>query len=291
MANIKRLELIDLMFWDAENSEWKELHASADTIAYGFGPGSGYSVVIYESPLQAGIPPTASLNVNLRWSSFTGRKGTTSSTGWFILSDTVTGLLPTTTVSLKIRYKIRMTDVSETPVVTVPDVYYYQIILADVPADHISVTGTAAEGPCTPVATIELPGISNSMVANANSLYGWLSRVENWQISWTKPSGAIRNYLPTHVSVDNSESVVAEFAGAVAKVRLQCPSFNIAESGTHTLEFSLLPNAQETGGFHLFADDVTWVATIVVGTPYQDEVLLYSFGKDAFMTISFALGT
>lgn len=285
---VKKLELVNLYYLDSATGQWRGLYAATgEGPAVSFADGTNNSILIYDNAsgfYLEGLPP---ITAGHKWTNFFAVIGAETSDLWTIFSDTITGLLPEDSVSVKIRYQLRLTDNSQTPVVITPPTLYYQIVNAAYPADHISVTGTASTGPCYPVATIDLPGISNSMVANAAELFGWITNPLNWQVSHTAPSGRTRVIGVSNITLNLSDSSIEEFEGAQARLTLYINSMNIVLNGTHTLTFSLLPNSQDTNGFHVFADTHTWTANVTILTPSLTERLYYAFDSTVFMEFNF----
>ena len=284
--NIKRIELIDLAYWDnvATPKIWKPLQATNGVSTYSLGPGSNFGIVLMDNT-GSGIAPTP-YEANLMWDFLIINDGSGVTDAWDIFG--AAPLIPLTTKSIKIRYRLKVTDAAEPANIYAPLGYYYQIIKASYPADHITFGSGRTTGPWAPNITVYLPGISNTMVAGSAALHSWLTAMEHWQITWTRPDGSTKVMQPVSLSLTVADNSTAEYGGARAAISMLLPTLAIGQSGSHTLAVSLLPNDQDvSGGFFQFADGHTWTATITPLTPIIEDPLYISFDTNTYMSISF----
>jgi hypothetical protein len=291
-VNIKLIELYDIQYWNTTTNNWKSLYVCDDSeIATSVGPGSQKSIVLYDAGAGSGYNPTNPFTHTMDWRWLTVNDGSGITEGWTAFDPNAVGdpMIKADAVSVKLRYKLRVTDMSDPANIYEPPQIYYQIIMAAHPADHISFGSGGTTGPWAPEITVGLPGISNAMVANSAALFGWLTTPANWLIVWTRPDGTTRTLGPvTNPTLTTAVSATTEYQGAVANILLRLPTLQIGQSGSHKLTVSLLPNAQQSGGFHEFDDDHTWTATITALTPSIGDPLYLSFDNNTFMTIEFA---
>lgn len=298
-VKLTKIYLTDLQRWNG--TQWVNLHAVTGGMGASpedLGPSSGNKVVLFPFMSQAGLgagfadehDPAQAFQQTIDWDSLKVQIADGAGTlGWTIFgADPL--LVPTNAVSVKIRYKLMVHDNAEPANVYSPNALYYQIIKASHPANHITYTGMVPTGVFTPIAVVRLPGITNTMVANSVSLFSWMKDVANWRLTWTKPGGQTRTYTPNNVTVSgtNKDEANPEYGGATVDLTMNFPQINVAHSGNHKLELEFLPNDQQTGGFHLFADSETWVAVVTAYTPSMEDPLMMSFDKTLFLEISFA---
>lgn len=294
MAKIKQIRLKDLQYWDTVTSTWKDLYAvdTAVQTERSLGVGSQYSVAVYDAGTGAGHDPDQPFSQGINWDYFSVDDGLGISEEWTLFYTGLplegTKLLSSTIKSLKIRYKISVTDDSDPANTWSPVTLYYQIISGAYPADHISYAGTITTGPFAPTIYVKLPGISNNMVANSANLFSWAAEVNNWKVTWKRPNGTERDFTPTNAQVVNTvPSNDPAFAGAFVYMKLTLPSIQVGQSGVHILTTSFLPNDQQSSGFLDFDDTHTWTAVITAYSPSMEDPLLMSFDKTVFMTINF----
>jgi hypothetical protein len=298
MAKIKQIRLKHLQYWDTVTSTWNDLYAVDTAVGTerSLGVGSQYSVAVYDAGTGAGLDPAQPFNHGMLWDYFSVDDGMGTSDDWTIFYTSTppegTKLLDSTIKSLKIRYRISVTDDSEPANIWSPIDLYYQIISGAYPADHISYSGVITTGPFAPTIYVKLPGISNTMVANSATLFSWAADVNNWKVTWKRPDGTERLFTPSNAQVVGTyASSDANFSGAYVYMKLTLPSIMVGQSGVHTLTTSFLPNDQQTSGFLDFADTHTWTAVITAYSPSMEDPLLMSFDKVVFMTINFAAAT
>lgn len=299
---LTKIYLTDLQRWDGDR--WVGLVAAPSGQAQGsspesLGPESDNKVVLFPhiTQMQMGGPglpdehdPAQEFQQTIDWGNLKVQIADGApSLGWTIFGiDPL--LVGNDAPSVKIRYKLEVHDNASPPNVYSPNTLYYQIIKASHPADHIMYIGMVPSGVFTPVALVRLPGITNTMVANSASLFSWMKNTANWRMRWTKPGGHTRVYSPDLVTVGEpyKDEENPEYGGSAVDTTLRFPQINIAHSGNHKLEIQFLPNDQQTGGFHLFDDDETWVAVVTAYTPSMEDPLQLSFEKTIFLKISFA---
>lgn len=290
--NIKRIELYDIQYWNHSNNSWKPLYVCDDNeTPLSVGPGANTSIVLYDAGAGSGYDPTNPFTHTMDWNWLSVNDGSGLTEGWFAFDPASVGapMIPAKTVSVKIRYKLRVIDMGDPENTYQPSEYYYQIIKASHPADNIAFGSGGTTGPWKPVITVGLPGISNVMVPNAAALFGWLSTPANWIVTWERPDGTTRILGPiSNPTITTSASSTTEYQGALVNITMEIPTLQIAQSGTHKLTVSLLPNSQQSGGFHAFADTHSWTATITALTPSIGDPLYLSFDTNTFMTIEFA---
>jgi hypothetical protein len=287
--NIKLIELTELSYWDnaATPKVWKPLQVSDGTLNYSVGPGSQMGIVLYNAGLGNGLIPTADFSQNIAWDYLQVNDGSGITGDWTIFGASAP-LIATTVPSLKIRYRLKVTDMADPANVFQPTTMYYQIIKAGYPTDHITYSSGGTTGPWAPIITVYLPGISNTMVAGASALHSWLTQLANWQIEWMRPDFSSRVLQPLSISVTVADNATANYGGARVSVIMTLPSLAVGQSGAHTLAVSLLPNDQDiSGGFFKFADGHTWTATITPLTPSIKDPLYISFDVNTFMSIDF----
>lgn len=292
---IKRINLIDLMYWDTVTRAWRPLYAKdpATGTEQSLGPSADHCVSLYMATSGGdGLAPDAPYNYGINWRRFDVLDQFAVSEDWTIFDSEEptpdTRLLPFKAKSVRIRYKLSMTDDADPANTYTPSQYYYQIVNGAYPTDHITYTGTITTGPFAPTVYVKLPGISNNMVPYASSLFSWLTNARNWSMEWKHPDDSIREYIPSTVSIQGIyESDDPNFDGAYINMKLVFPTLMVGQSGTHTLTISVLPNDQETGGFHVFADKHTWTAVITAYEPSMADPLLMSFDDTLFMSIWF----
>ena len=284
--NIKRIELYDLMYWDPSGTpQWKPLYGFNGTANFSLGPGSQHSVVLYEQT-GFGWNPESPYAATIMWDYLTVNDGSGITEDWTIFG-AAAPLIATATVSIRIKYRLRVTDMADPANVITPAVDYFQIIKAAYPTDHISYSTGGTTGPWSPVVTVYLPGMSTAMLANPAALFTWLNSVNNWQVVWTRPDLTTRTVKPVSVSITNEVSAIAQYAGARVKCILTLPQLAIGQSGSHILQVSLLPNDQQESGYFDFDDTHTWTATITALTPTIEAPLYMSFDSGVFMEILF----
>jgi hypothetical protein len=295
MAKIKQIRLRDLQYWDTVTSTWKDLYAvdTAVETERSLGVGSQYSVAVYDAGAGAGLDPDQPYSYGINWDYFSVDDGLGTSDEWTLFYTGTppegTKLLVSTIKSLKIRYKISVTDDSDPANTWDPGTQYYQIISGAYPADHISYSGVITTGPFAPSINVKLPGISNTMVTNSATLFSWAADVNNWKVTWKRPDGTERLFTPSNAQVIGTyASSDANYAGAYVYIRLTLPTIMVGQSGAHILSTSFLPNDQQTSGFLDFADTHTWTAVITAYSPSMEDPLLMSFDKTVFMTINFS---
>lgn len=298
MANIKQIRLKDLQYWDTVTSTWNDLYAvdTAVQTERSLGVGSQYSVAVYDAGAGPGLDPAQPFNYGMLWDYFSVDDGSGTSDEWTIFApDPIaegSKLLASTIKSLKIRYRISVTDDSDPANTWSPVTLYYQIVSGAYPADHISYSGVITTGPFAPSISVRLPGISNTMVANSATLFSWAADVNNWKVTWKRPDGTERLFTPSNAQVLGTfASSDDNFSGAYVFVKLTLPFIMVGQSGAHILTTSFLPNDQQISGFLDFADTHTWTAVITAYSPSMEDPLLMSFDKAVFMTINFAAAT
>ena len=291
---IKMLHLIDLMYWNTTERKWQDLYAKNANggSEVSLGPGSNHRPSLYDAGAGAGLAPDAPYNIGMNWTRFSVRDNSAVSTGWTIFDSEEptpdTKLIPHKTKSVRIRYKLWMSDDSDPANTYSPNQYYYQIVNGAYQTDHITYTGTITTGPFAPNIYVKLPGFSNEMVPFASELFSWLVDKNNWSMEWKRPDDTIRTFTPNNVDITEIQNTGdPAYSGAYIKLRLRFPTLMIGQSGTHTLTMSFLPNDQETVGYHVFADTHTWTAVITAYEPSMADPLLMSFDDTLFLTIKF----
>lgn len=287
--NIKLIELFGLQVWNNSSGKWEDLTAkNSESMLASLGPKKGHSIVLYNAGVGTGLDPVRTFKQAMDWKAFAVNDGTAITDGWSIFGDEA-GLLISDAVSIRIRYYLRVTDMNTgTPGVFSSNEMYYQIIKVSHPVDHIQFSSGGEAGPWAPMVTVSLPGISNKMVSDSDTLFSWLSNSANWQAHLKLPNGEIRKYSVTNPTVKTGDSAEPEYEGAVATVDFRLPMLQVAQSGSYTLTISLLPNAQGSGGYHVFDDVYAWTATITAMSPSMSDPLYLSFGTNTFMVIDFA---
>jgi hypothetical protein len=298
MANIIAIELYNLQWYRTvafgdEAVGWRDLWAydqEQTGVEYNLGVGSTHCISLYSDPV--GFAP-GNRDVGVDWAHATVNDGSGVSDGWTLFYNTgpypgSTHLKPDTTKSLKIRYKLRAIDATST--VYQPNQWWYQIVNAEVAADHITYAGTNVTGSWAPTIIVTLPGLTNTMVTDSVSLFSWLGEEENWELCWTMPDSTTRFFRPTAAVVTGTtfQTIGGPYDGAAVITSLTFPLLAVGQNGTHTLKLSLLPNDQFTNGWHSFTDDYTWTANITVNMPSQTDALLLSFDTGVSLTINFA---
>lgn len=295
-VKITKIFLTDLQYW--AGNKWASLQCIDPAInsLVDLGPNSNNKIQIFPYHTGSGPiimhedhDPDTTYQHAIDWSSLQVYQEETQSHGFTIFGED-NGLIGNDVTSIKIRYKLECWDNAIPPNIISPNSLYYQIVRAGYPSDHITYLGMVPSGMFTPQVRIYLPGISNDMVANSSSLFTWMARNENWKLKWSRPGGINRTLVPSSVSIENTQPDTAnpEYGGATVRLNLLFAAINVAHPGQHRLELQFLPNDQQSGGFHLFADDETWTAIITAYTPSMEEPLLMSFDKTLFLEISFA---
>jgi hypothetical protein len=293
MANITKIHLTDLEYYDTATSAWVDLCAVDEYVSTerSLGPrGLGYRIILFNNPSTPHHPPRP-FSRQITWNDFEVEdpQGAVSDS-WTIFANPVaegSKLILDTTPSVKIRYKLHVEDDSDPMNAYSPDTLYYQIISAQYPADHITYTGVSSSQPFIPTVNCRLPGISNTMVAGSVGLFSWFTRQDVWQLKWIRPDLSERTYGPTSVSLTTWPAATGPYGGAMLVASLVFPQIQLQTSGTHVLELSLIPNDIQSGGEFWFADNHTWTATLTAYTPGMDDPLVMSFDKIVFMEINF----
>lgn len=298
MANIIAIELYDIQWYrtvagGGEAVGWRDLWAydqEQTGLEHSLGVNSTHCISLYSD--STGFTP-GNLDVSVNWEYAAVNDGSGVTEGWTLFYNTgpfpgTAHLKPDTTKSLKIRYKLRAIDATST--VYKPNQWWYQIVNAEVAADHITYAGTSQTGSWAPIITVTLPGLTNTMVTDSVSLFSWLGDVTNWQLVWTMPDSTTRTFRPTAATATATTSQLpgTPYDGAAVTTKLTFPQLAVGQSGTHTLTLSLLPNDQFTNGWHEFTDGHSWVANITANMPSQTDALLLSFDTGVSLTINFA---
>lgn len=280
MANIKKIELVNLERWDSVENAWKQLRSKKGSDAVE----DVTEVVLYDN--VTGFDPTSSgFDIRINWASF--NNGTDDGNSIFGSDG---GLIATTAKSQKIRYKIKTTSAgSPSDVEVTSPAYYYQMLKLALPTTGvISGLPPAAGGSIGAVISINFPGISSSMVWGTGETQTDVQRIlqntANWTANWGLQGGQKnpRSFSAINFS-DVSDSAVAEFDGTIQKLtgNILLP---VTQSGIYELTITFLPNDQ--GSALTCAQVLSCTTTVTVNTGGADK-LIYSVDGEVQFNMQF----
>lgn len=284
MANVIKAEMISIARWDNSISAWVNV----------YGKKSGGSatkfdeVVLYDN--TTGQPTTSKLTASINWASFS----IAGTSGYTLFDPSDALMIPSTTKSIKLRYKMRTTTDAASNAVVTSDNYYYQMINCDTPNTTAGsgITGVPATATSTLNITVvvQFPSFTQAMFTNTgqtlSNVQAYLGQSAKWKCWYTAPTGATTEYVPSTVSVSSTptaNSVNAEYGGYSVSVSLTF-SLPITQSGSYAVNIGFLPNDGGTWEDVAFASGTATVSSIG-GTP--EYLVVYSFNSDVTVDIAF----
>lgn len=275
MANIKKIELVDVNYWSA-SKEWKKMNCKLEDEPVA----ELTALVLYDD--ETGFEPGAGYDAPLKWDTFTvGDKP-----GYTIFGETH-DLIPAATKSIRIRYKIKTTSAGTPDTETTSDGYYYQIVRFAVPETGV-VSGLvgAITGTITATISINVPGFSIAMASpNAyQTLMEYMTTAEAWELLWGISGGSQPQIIPTAITIGNPISTsVAEHGGCLITIKMNA-TLPVPTSGNYELTVNFQPN---DSGSSMLMGEMTTTATVTVNVASQGDATYFSSDEGLLINISF----
>lgn len=274
MANIKKIELVDVKYWSA-SGEWKDMRCKGEEDVVNL-----TALVLYDD--DTGFDPTEGYDAVLKWDSFTvGDKP-----GYTIFGET-DDLIPAATKSIRIRYRIKATSAGTPDTATTSDGYYYQIVNFAVPETGVvsglvgAITGTIAA-----TIRINVPGFSIAMASPGayQTLMEYMAKAAAWELLWGISGGSQPQIIPTAITIGTPiNTSVAEYGGCMIPISMKA-KLHVPASGTYELTVNFQPN---DSGSSLLMGEMTTTATVTVNVASQGDATYFSPDENLIINISF----
>jgi len=274
MANVKKVEMVEIKYWSALGAWTTMKKKTGETIS------DLTTIDLYSD--ETGFDPTEGLAAVLKWDAFTVAEVTD-----YTIFGATGGLIAENTPSIKIRYKLKTTSAGTPDTTTTTDGFYYQIVNFSVPATGV-VSGLVAAitGTITATITVNVPGF-NAAMANPDAyqaLMSYMLTAAAWNFTWGLTAGDQPEVTPFSITIGIPTSTsVTEYGGVLIPIsaKLRLP---VSTSGEYTLSASFQPNDE---GSLLAMGTMTSTATVTVNVATQGDTTLFSDDESLQFNLSF----
>lgn len=274
MANVKKIEMVEIKYWSLLGAWTTMKKKTGETIS------DLTTIDLYSD--ERGFDPTEGLAAVLKWDSFT----VDEVTDYTIFGD-IRELIATDTQNIRIRYKLKTTSAGTPDTTTTTDNFYYHIVNFSVPATGV-VSGlvAASTGTIAAIITVNVPGF-NAAMANPDahqSLMSYMLTAAAWNFTWGLTAGAQPEVVPSAWTIGSPTSTfVTEYGGVLTPicVKIKLP---VTTSGEYTLSASFQPNDE---GSLLAMGTMTSTATVTVNVATQGDTTLFSDDQSLQFNLKF----
>lgn len=274
MANVKKVEMVEIKYWSAGGKWITMKKRTGETIS------DLTTIDLYSD--ETGFDPTEGLAAGLKWDSFT-----VGEVKDYTIFGETGDLIAEKTPSIRIRYKLKTTSAGTPDTTTTTDGFYYQIVNFSVPATGV-VSGLVAAitGTIGATITVNVPGF-NAAMANPDAyqaLMSYMQKSAAWKFTWGLTAGDQPEVVPSSIDIGAPKSTSeTEYGGVlipiIAKLRLP-----VSTSGPYTLSVSFQPNDE---GSLLAMGTMTSNATVTVNVAAQGDTTLFSDDQVLQFKLSF----
>ena len=287
MANLKRVLLSDVQWYDVSTGTWKDVQAvspSTGETAVSLGVG-GSKAILYTNSTPINMPTELTQSIN--WADF--EIYLAADTHYSIFGASL-GRITVATKSPLLRYHIETTVYTTEDVVTTNSTWHYMMTKASFASNAFTgAGGTSAATDTTTTTSIKFwfpaitAGITNATAVAAQAAL--LQTISNWKIYVLRPDGSTKEYTPSSITLGSPDTGTAtDYGSAKISVSLSA-SISYPTDGSYVITVAFTSNDQDPAFAIAGSQAITANVTMYTGSTQQ---YIVSSDSDVSVTIAFA---